>query len=78
MMRFNLDFYLFICVVLVLLCLLLRRLWHNGKTASTAPTPPRRTRDPKPFAGLTSKPQCDLCEQGVISDRQAPGAPPPA
>jgi IS1 family transposase/transposase-like protein len=77
MMRFNLDFYLFICVVLVLLCLLLRRLWHNGKTASTAPTPPRRTRDPKPFAGLTSKPQCDLCEQGVISDRQAPGAPPP-
>ena len=77
MMRFNLDFYLFIGVFLLLLCLLLRRLWHNGKTASTAPTPPRRKRDPKLFAGLTSKPQCDLCEQGVVSYRQAPGAPPP-
>jgi transposase-like protein len=77
MMRFHLDFYLFIWVFLILLCLLLRRLWHNGKTASTASTPPRRKRDPKPFAGFTSKPQCDLCEQGVVSHRQASGAPPP-
>ena len=77
MMRFNLDFYPFIWVFLILLCLLLRRFWHNGKTASTAPTPPRRKRDPKPFAGLTNQPQCDLCEQGVVSHRQAPGAPPP-
>src|SRR5215467_6430652 len=36
-------------------------------------TPPRpRSNDPKPFAGLTQKPSCALCEQDIL----APQAPP--
>jgi transposase-like protein/IS1 family transposase len=76
-MPFDLGFYSFACILLILLCLLLHQLWHHGTTASTVPTPPRRHRDPQPFAGLTSKPQCDLCEQGGVLLQQAPSAPPP-
>jgi IS1 family transposase len=73
----DLGFYPFACVLFILLCLLLYRLWHRGKTTLSAHKPPRRPRQPKPFAGLTCKPDCEACEQGTGSYPQAPGAPPP-
>ena len=43
------------------------------------PILPRRPRssEPKPFAGLTTKPPCDACEHTTAPRPQAPAAPPP-
>jgi hypothetical protein len=51
----DLGFYPFTCVLFILLGLLLCRLWRRGKTTPSARKPPRPTREPKPFAGLTCK-----------------------
>ena len=77
MMRSDLAFYSFASILLILLYLWLRQLWRGGKTAPAVPKPPRLKRNPKSFAGLTRKPDCEACEQGVVSHPQAPGAPPP-
>ena len=37
----------------------------------------QRSKEPKPFAGLTHKPACALCEHATASRPQAPCAPPP-
>lgn len=76
-MRFELMFYPFICALLILLMLLMARFWRVNKSAPAAPKPPKRKREPKPFAGYTCKPECELCEHGVESPRQRPNAPPP-
>ena len=76
-MRSDLAFYLVAGVLLILLLILLRCLWRMGKTAPVAPKPARAKRDPKPFAGYTRKPECELCNPGMDSHPQAPGAPPP-
>jgi len=76
-MRFDLIFYPFVWALLILLMLLLLRFWRVDKPALAAPKLPRRKRDPKPFAGYTCKPECELCEHGVDSHPQRPGAPPP-
>jgi transposase-like protein len=77
MMPSDLVFYLYTCVFFILLCLLFSRFWPGGKTLPAVPKPSRRKREPKPFAGYTRKPECELCEQQVQSFPQAPGAPPP-
>jgi transposase-like protein/IS1 family transposase len=77
MMQFDLVFYLYTCVFLILLCLLFCRFWPGGKTPPAVPKPPRRKREPKLFAGYTRKPECELCEQPVQSPPQTPSAPPP-
>src|SRR5215510_2913016 len=66
-------------VVLMLLVALSRWLWRGGKAVSAATKRPRAQRDPKPFAGLTQKPDCPACEQeaGVHPLAAAPNAPPP-
>lgn len=75
----TLFFYHLGLVALVWCFLMLYWLWPNDSTArrqSSAPsTPPRRTRSraPKPFAGLTHKPPCALCEQAV--GERAPASP---
>jgi IS1 family transposase/transposase-like protein len=76
-MKFDLTFYLFGWVLLSLLALLFCRFWPSGNPPPAVPTPPRRKREPKPFAGYTRKPECEWCEQQVQSPPQAPGAPPP-
>ena len=50
-------------VVLILLVVLSRRLCCSGKATPTATKPPGGTREPKPFAGFTRKPDCPVCEQ---------------
>ena len=51
--------------------------WSRSATALATPKPTRRKRAPKPLAGDTRKPACELCEQEVASQPQLPGALPP-
>jgi IS1 family transposase len=78
-MRSDLVFALVVGVLLILLIILSRRLCRSGKATPAATKLPRATRDPKPFAGLTHKPDCSACEQeaGVQPSASAPHAPPP-
>src|SRR2546428_12346765 len=76
-------FYQLVLIILVWVFLMLCGLWPSEAAATrlTIPqpnTPPRkRSRDPKPFTGLTRKPQCDACAQGGELHREPPCAPPP-
>jgi IS1 family transposase/transposase-like protein len=77
-MLFDLGFYPFAAVLFIpLLGLLLYRLWRCRKTTPSVRKPPRPKRAPKPFAGLTRKPDCEACEQHIRSQPQIPSAPPP-
>jgi IS1 family transposase len=73
----DLGCYPFACVLFILLCLLLCRLWRRGNTTPSVRKPPSLKREPKPLAGLTGKPDCEACEQGAGSQPRIPGAPPP-
>src|SRR5712691_5176851 len=70
-------------VALVWLCVMLQWAWPSDSAAACPttlpPPPPRRTRsrEPKPFAGLTRKPHCDACEYATDPHPQPPSAPPP-
>jgi transposase-like protein/IS1 family transposase len=79
----NLLFYTLLLIALVLIYLFIV-LWctNDPKTASatlTKPHKPRRKRskEPKPFAGLIHKPLCEACEHGAHRRPEAPGSPPP-
>jgi hypothetical protein len=66
----HLFFYQFALIALVWLFCLLLYTWpseHARYPHPAAPIAPHRQRsnDPKPFAGLTQKPHCALCEQDV-------------
>ncbi len=76
-MRSDLAVSLVVGMVLILLILLPRWLWRRGQRASTVPKRTRAKREPKPFAGYTRKPECELCNLRMDSPPQAPGAPPP-
>jgi hypothetical protein len=79
MMPSDLAFSLVAAVVLMLLVALCRWRWRGGKAVPAATKLPRAQRDPKPFAGLTQKPDCPACEQeaGGHPLAAAPSAPPP-
>jgi IS1 family transposase len=79
----NLVFYQLVLIALVWVFLMLYGLWPS-EPAAARPTPPKpvtpprkRSRDPKPFIGLTRTPPCDACEEGVEPHRELPCAPPP-
>src|SRR5882724_1012158 len=76
-MRSDLVFYAFTCIVLMFLVCFCGRLRRSGQSAPAAPQSPRPTREPKPFAGLTRKPACDVCARASAPHPPAPGAPPP-
>jgi hypothetical protein len=76
-MRFDLIFHSFVGALLILLMLLMARFWCVDKSAPAVPKPPKRKREPKPFAGYIQKPECEWCEQQVQSPPQALTAPPP-
>ena len=72
-----------VLLALVWLCLMLQWAWPSD-CATAHPTPPRptlprrkRSREPKPFVGLTTKPPCDACAHADDSRPHAPAAPPP-
>ena len=79
----HLFFYQLVLVALVWLCLVLHWVWPSDPAAvcPTAPEPtppvPKRHHEPKPFAGLTTKPHCDACAHTSDLDSEAPRTPPP-
>src|SRR5215475_3807287 len=73
----DLALYLVTSIFLILLALLIRWRWHRSKTAPATSKPSQRQREPKPFAGYTHKPACELCDPEVASHPQLPSAPPP-
>jgi IS1 family transposase len=78
----HLFFYQLTLIALVWLCLMLHWMWPSDSAAcSTISEPllplPKRTREPTPFAGLTTKPPCDTCAHATDSRPPAPSAPPP-
>jgi hypothetical protein len=79
----HLFFYQLALVVLVWLCVMLQWVWPSDPVAACSttqePPPPRRKhcREPKPFAGLTTKPPCEACAPASAPRPDAPAAPPP-
>src|SRR3989441_3157787 len=76
-----LFFYQLVLIALVWLCVMLHWAWPSGPAAACPPPElppllPKRKREPKPFAGLTTKPPCDTCEHATAPRPQAPAAPP--
>jgi hypothetical protein len=78
-----LFFYQLVLVALVWLCVMLHWAWPSdpatvGPTTPEPPGPrPKRHHEPKPFAGLTTKPHCDACEHSSAPRPQTPSSPPP-
>jgi hypothetical protein len=79
MRRSDLACVLVVGVFLFLLIVLSCRRCRGGKVTPAVTKPPRAKRDSKPFASLTRKPDCPVCEQevGVQPSVSAPNAPPP-
>src|SRR5262249_53810173 len=78
----HLLFYQLTLIALVWLCVMLHWAWPSASPPSPpppAPTPPvpKRPREPKPFAGLTTKPPCDACEHASDLRPEVPRTPPP-
>ena len=71
-------YYQLVMLVLLWLCLMLPHLWPSPPgVAHKIPTQSikskrKRSREPKPFAGLTQKPHCALCEQQTAENAPAP------
>ena len=76
-------YYQLVILILLWLCIMLPHLWSSPPSGPPkTPTPSikprrRRSREPKPFAGLTQKPHCPLCEQEFAPSTQAPPPPRP-
>ena len=77
MMRSDLLVSLVAGVFLLLLVLLPQWLWRRRQSPPATPKPTRTKREPKPFAGFTRKPECDLCGRESAPHSPVPGAPPP-
>jgi IS1 family transposase len=75
--------YQLLLVALVCLCFVLHALWPDERTGvrptlrQPRPPRPKRSREPKPFAGLIHNPRCAACEQAAESGYKAPRTPPP-
>jgi hypothetical protein len=71
----HLFFYQLALFVLVWLFVMLHVTWSKPElTTPPLPVKPKRKRstEPKPFAGLTQKPHCALCEQTTGESAPAP------
>ncbi len=80
----HLLYYQLVILVLLGLCVMLPYLWpspgagSHPKRAEPIPLKAKRkpSNDPKPFAGLTQKPHCALCERDLASPQAPPPVPP--
>jgi hypothetical protein len=79
----HLFFYQLGLVALGWLCIMLHGAWPSDPatacqtTLQPTPPQPKRDRKPKPFAGLTIKPHCDVCAHVSAPRPHATSAPPP-
>jgi IS1 family transposase len=77
-----LFFYQLGLVALVCVFLMLCGLWPNDAASPHQPIVPtkpsrrKRSKEPKPFAGLTQRPPCALCEREATHAHEPPPAPP--
>src|SRR2546428_7831964 len=76
-------FYQLVLLGLLWLFMMLHVMWPSDRPV-LAPRPPqpvapprKRSKEPKPFAGLLHKPPCAACEQAHEYAPQPPGCPPP-
>src|SRR2546422_4809284 len=75
-------YYQLVILGLVGLCVILHFAWFSpGTTPPTKPSTPsmprrQRSNAPTPFAGLTQKPHCALCEHEATPPHAPPPAPP--
>src|SRR5256886_5584482 len=76
-------FYQVVLLGLLGLVMMLHVMWPSDRPV-LAPRPPqpvapprKRSKEPKPFAGLLHKPPCAACEQAHEHASQPPGGPPP-
>src|SRR5215831_3348495 len=80
----HLFFYQLTLIALVWLCVMLQWAWPSNPTAvcpttpEPTPSPPKRHREPQPFAGLITQPPYDACAHSTAPRPQPPSAPPPA
>jgi IS1 family transposase len=78
----HLFFYQLAVLGFLWLFVMLYSAWPSrGTTAQGTPAQPimprrQRSKDPKPFAGLTHKPHCALCEQEAVHPQAPPPVPP--
>ena len=78
----TLFFYQLGLVALVCVFLMLCWLWPNDAASPHQPIVPtkpsrrKRSKEPKPFAGLTQRPPCALCEREATQAHEPPLAPP--
>src|SRR6267142_460044 len=78
-----LFFYQLVLVALVWLCVMPHWAWPSDPatacptTLEPAPPRPKRRHEPKPFAGLTTKPRCDACAHVSAPRPHPPSVPPP-
>ena len=78
----TLFFYQLGLVALVCVFLMLCWLWPNDAASPHQPIMPtkpsrrKRSKEPKPFAGLTQRPPCALCEREATQAHEPPPAPP--
>jgi hypothetical protein len=78
-----LFFYQLALIALLWLCCMLHWVWLSDRPMVPSrpphPTLPRRkrSREPKPFVGLTRTPPCDSCAHASGLRPHAPSAPPP-
>jgi hypothetical protein len=79
----DLFFYQLMLIALLWLCVMLHWVWPSDPTLGSptilppTPPPPKRSREPKPFAGLLQKPLCDACAHAADDRPKAPSSPPP-
>jgi hypothetical protein len=75
-------FYKLLLVGLGWLCLVFHLIWSDNRapvphaTPLPAKSPGKRSKKPKPFAGLTHKPHCALCEQEIAYPKAPPAMRP--
>src|SRR5499425_1389937 len=75
-------YYQLVVLGLLWLCVMLHAAWPSRcTTAQGTPAKPiiprrQRSKEPKPFAGLTHKPHCALCEQEAAHPQAPPRVPP--
>jgi len=80
----HLFYYQLVVLGLLWLCVMLHAVWPSRgagsqpRPAEAEPIQPKRTRsnEPKPFAGLTTKPPCALCAREAAHPQPPPPVPP--
>jgi hypothetical protein len=77
-------YYQLVIVGLLWLCVMLHYVWPSQNAVSPPPPAPsvppqlkrKRSKEPKPFAGLTQRPHCALCAHETNHPKPQPPRPP--